>query len=75
MGRPRSQPEGRRIFVPVDSFVANFDGAEVTFIKNVTRVREGHEVLDLYPTMFAPARAHYEVDVEQATAAPGELRA
>ena len=37
-------------------------------------VREGHPLLDTYPSMFKPARARFEFEVEQATARPGERR-
>jgi hypothetical protein len=45
------------------------------FVKNQTRVREGHPVLKQFGHMFREAEAEYEwPDVEQATAAPGERR-
>lgn len=64
--------QGREIFVPTDSFTAKVDGVDVLFRKGETRVREGHQILDDYPDLFEPIRAHY--DVEAATAAPGERR-
>ena len=60
------------IYTPKESFVASVNGIDETFVRGRTYVREGHEILELYGEMFEPLRAHYEV--EQATAAPGELR-
>lgn len=62
---------GRRIYVPIDSFVAEVDGVDVTFT-TTTRVREGHPVLDGREHLFREIGADYEV--EAATQAPGEVR-
>ncbi len=64
------QTEGR-LYIAVESFQA--DGYR-TIKKDVTRVREGHPLLNQFPQMFRLADAHYEWPVEQATAAPGETR-
>lgn len=69
---PRGRETGRRVFVPRESFVADIDGVPVSFREGQTRVREGHEILDTYGHLFEEIRVQYEV--EQATAAPGELR-
>jgi hypothetical protein len=58
--------------VPKDSFVVDVDGVPTSFRANVTRVREGHPILDEYGHLFEEIRVDYEV--EQATAAPGEKR-
>lgn len=67
----KTQAVGRDVYVPIDGFVAEIDGVDVTFTKH-TYVREGHWILDKYPELFHPVRVTY--DVEQATAAPGERR-
>jgi hypothetical protein len=61
-----------QLYVARESFVAELDGFAQSFEAGKTLVREGHEILDRYPHLFEPAKAHYEV--EQATAAPGERR-
>jgi hypothetical protein len=71
MATKTSAPTGRDVYVPISGFVAEVDGASVTFTDH-TYVREGHWILDKYPELFRPVRVQY--DVEQATAAPGELR-
>jgi hypothetical protein len=38
------------------------------------RVRTGHAVIRQCPDMFEPIDTHVHYDVEQTTAAPGELR-
>jgi hypothetical protein len=63
--------EGRRIYVPISSFVADIDGIPTTF-RETTRVREGHPVLKGREHLFREIDAHYEV--EAASAAPGEVR-
>ena len=75
MPRPREHTTpsvGRDIYVPNDSFSAHIDGVDVAFVKDHTRVREGHPILRMYPHLFTVMRVHY--DVEAATAAPGEVR-
>lgn len=64
--------DGREVFVPRESFTALIDGAEVSFVKDSTRVREGHPILERLGHLFEPIQVDYEV--EQATAAPGEKR-
>lgn len=71
----KSPTSGRTLYVAKESFMADVDGVPTMFREGVTLVREGHPILDEFGHMFEPARAHYEVDVEQATAAPGERRA
>ena len=63
--------QGRRLFVATETFSA--DGYS-TITKDVTRVREGHPLLAQFPQLFKEAGAHYEWDVEQATANPGQRR-
>lgn len=63
-----------RIFVATQSFEAKVDGVPAQVQADRTRVREGHDLLRRFPQYFREIDAHYEVDVEQATAAPGERR-
>lgn len=60
-----------KLYVATETFTA--DGYH-TITKDVTRVREGHPLLTQFPSLFKEASAHYEWDVEQATAGPGERR-
>lgn len=69
MPRPRKQG---RIYVARESGVAEIAGESCPFTVGVTRVREGHPLLDVAPASFEPISVHY--DVEQATAVPGERR-
>lgn len=64
--------DGRTIFVPIESFITSLDGVDVTFRRDVTRVREGHPILTRFPDKFREIVVDYEV--EQATSAPGERR-
>lgn len=48
------------------------DGGLITLQRGVTRVREGHALLDGRAELFEEIDVHYEV--EQATARPGEVR-
>jgi hypothetical protein len=73
MATTKVKNPGREVFVPNDSFSADVDGVAMSFVKDHTRVREGHPVLAKYPHLFEPMYVHY--DVEAATAAPGEKRA
>lgn len=67
-----AETTGREIYAAKESFVAEIDGAPISFGPH-TLVREGHPVLKLYGHMFEPVRVQYEV--EQATSSPGEKRA
>lgn len=73
MASKKNQPDGRAVFTPKDTFVGSYNGVPTTFMQDRTLVREGHELLGLFPDMFREVRVQY--DVEQATAAPGEVRA
>ena len=61
-----------RVYVPKESFSADVDGVNVVFVRNTTRIREGHELLERFPHMFEVMRVDYEV--EEATAVPGARR-
>ena len=62
-----------RIFIARSSFSATIDGVDYNIQKDLTRVREGHVLLDGgRAQFFEPLTVDY--DVEQATAAPGEVR-
>lgn len=62
------------VYIAIESGFADVNGEPVMFTKNRTRVREGHPLLKQCPTMFRPVDELVDLEVEQATAAPGELR-
>jgi hypothetical protein len=62
-----------KIFVAKESFSTVLkDGTPVAIQANITRVREGHELLKGREVFFKPLDVQY--DIEQATAAPAEVR-
>jgi len=61
------------IFVPRDSFAVEIDGVRYVLHKGVTRVRQGHPVMVGREDLFEPLTV--DLEVESATAAPGEQRA
>ncbi len=66
--------EGRRVFIATQTFSANLDGAPHAIHRNVTRVREGHPLLDMYPGFFEAADDKVHFEVETTEAVPGEGR-
>ena len=60
------------ILVARKTAVMQVGDQRVTIRKGITRVREGHPLLEGREDMFEPISVHY--DVEQATAEPGEKR-
>lgn len=73
-----------KVYVAKSAFSTSVDGRKVSIPKGTT-VREGHPLLDSLSSMFDLLVPTYEVDapaapkrkapkVEQATAAPGEVR-
>ena len=71
MGRPRSNPDSE-VMQAIDSGEVDVDGSKVIVLKGITRAERGSDIVRLYPTLWEPLKIHYRV--EQATAAPGELR-
>lgn len=71
--KTKTKPTGRTIYVPTESFSVDVDGVPSIFKRDVTRVREGHPILETHGHMFEEIRVEYEW--ESATAAPGEVRA
>lgn len=71
MARPRRNPDDD-IMIAVDSGVVVHDGREQIVTKGVTRARRGHQIVRANPSLWRPIDVHF--DIEQATAAPGELR-
>ena len=60
------------VYVAKESFACRLDGKRVIVNRGKTRVRHGHPLLKGREHLFSPIGVHY--DVEQATAAPGEVR-
>ena len=71
MGRPRKDPESQ-VLIARESGIITIDGEECVVVSGVTRAERGHPIVAATPGWWKPIRAHYRV--EQATAAPGELR-
>ena len=75
MGRPRKQTSRSSVYVATDSFVTNLeDGTPVAVVAGRDMFAEGHELIRRFPQNFRVAEGHSRPDVEQATAAPGEIR-
>lgn len=71
MGRPRKEPAaaGRTVYVPNDSasLPGRYPGdAPISIVKDHTRVREGHWLLERYPHLFEPMHVHYDVETAEA---------
>lgn len=69
---PRTQSTTRKIMEPRDPFIANYEGYDQTFNPGMF-FDESHELVQRHPELFREARVKRSF-VEQATAAPGELR-
>jgi hypothetical protein len=65
-----------QVYIARDSGHAEIKGVPYVFHKGVTRVREGHPLVDLpgFENIFEPVDTGVHYDIEQATAAPGERR-
>ncbi len=61
-----------KIFVAVESFGLEIDGVPHTISKDVTRVREGHPILEGREHLFKELEVQY--DIEDTTAKPGRRR-
>ena len=61
-----------RMLVAAESFVVNFDGIDVDFKQNETRIRANDPRIKGLEHLFKPIEAHYLV--EEATANPGQFR-
>src|SRR5690348_14843785 len=64
---------GGGMLVAKESFSTRFEGADHSFTPDGPFVREGHPILRGIEHLFKPVTAHPTYEVEQATAAPGEL--
>lgn len=71
MGRPRKQEP--TMMIATETGVVEIDGVPHNFTKDQTRVDPTSEIFRAVPQYFKPIEAHYP-RVEQATAAPGEVR-
>jgi hypothetical protein len=70
---PRGVKRTSEIYVAKHGFACFLDGEEVRVAQG-ERVRKGHALLRSHADMFQPVDEEVHYDVEQATAAPGELR-
>lgn len=62
-----------QIYVATDSGIVQLDdGTQLTIQAGVTRVREGHPLLEGRELLFRKLDVHY--DVEEATSRPGQVR-
>lgn len=74
MGRPRRNPD-RELLIAVESGYVEVDGEGCYVSAGVTRAERGAKIVQLTPGWWKPLEAHFRAArVEQATAAPGELR-
>lgn len=62
-----------QMLVATDSFVTTYDGVEYSFRENETRVKSDEPHIQNILHLFKPVDASY-LDVESATAGPGERR-
>lgn len=62
------------MMIASETFQTHVDGQPVTIHANMTLVDEGHELYLRFPQYFRVAESHFRVEVEQATAGPGEKR-
>lgn len=67
--KPAKEP---RMLVARESFVANWGGVDQQFHQGQTRVREDDPRIKGLEHLFEPVEA--SAGIEQATAAPGEIR-
>ena len=59
MAAPR---KGNGVYVARESFTAELDGVPVSVVKGVTRVREGHPLMEGREGLFEIVTVHFEVD-------------
>lgn len=73
---PRGVPNRGRdaVWVARETFVCSLDGVQEVVHAGVTRVREGHRMLEAYRSYFEPVDTGVHYEVEQATSGPGEKR-
>jgi hypothetical protein len=70
---PRTARRTSDIYIATREFHHELDGFP-DIVRRGELVRQGHELLRCYPEFFEPIENGVKYDVEQATAAPGELR-
>jgi hypothetical protein len=64
-----------KVYVAKDSGSAYVEGyGDLSFVKGITRVREGHPLLKGREYLFEDLDLRVDYDVEDTTAAPGEKR-
>jgi hypothetical protein len=69
MARPRKID----LYMACEAFVTTIDGDQIS-VREGDLVRAGHPLLKGREGLFKPAEGYVRFDVEQATAAPGEMR-
>jgi hypothetical protein len=57
-----------KVFTPIDTFHTEHDGAPVTLVANVTRVREGHALHRANAGRFKEVDQTVDFDVERVAA-------
>lgn len=62
------------VYVAIESGAATVNGQEISFIKGITRVRQGHPLLKGRSQFFAKVDDAVHYEWEAATAAPNEKR-
>lgn len=69
----RNGDAGDRIFIATQSFSTSLKGNPVSIVAGVTRVREGHPLMDGdRAQFFEPMTVHF--DMEEATSTPSGQR-
>lgn len=63
-----------QVYVATESGSCEVKGETYIFVKNITRVRDGHPLLKNVGDYFKPVDDAVHYEVEQATKAPGEKR-
>ncbi len=72
MASKTSPASGRDVFVPIEGFIARIADTDVNFHENIRVSKAWLDEHREIAHLFRPITVQY--DVEQATAAPGELR-
>jgi hypothetical protein len=62
----KTSGDAAKVYIANTSGTSEVDGESLVFVKDVTRVRAGHPLLDMVPDYFTPVDdlIHYDVDEE-----------